>query len=255
MAWLITLALFWWIGSSIAKGADKATDRRFEQGETNLQKLEPFLANFYVACWHFYQQMEPQALEQWTKKYQKKNLQPWDDPEYYRQEDDPHYFANRARWCKLQEQCFGAIADTKAAQVAFAQMMEHNCDNMMVPHPNRQQRNQYGMEFVPYQEGMKSDPDEAGNYFSTWCSDKIPVVYDYFDFKFASKATDPWVISLMPEIDDPGVAYYTVGRYTYTRHGTPEDYKAQVRQIRRCSGEPLRSINGKQKKQEFQITV
>lgn len=240
MAWLITLALFLWIGGSIAKGADKAADHRFLQGNANLQQLQPFLANYYVVRWYFYQQMEPQAIQQ------------WENSEYFFQGADPLGRPNNiVNWNKVQQRVFGTIAAEKSAQVAFQQMLEHGCD-MFVPNPDPQQSKQYGMSLIPYQKGMKIDPDKASSAIEREGYDKMPHLHDYFDFEFAANATDPWVISLMPEIDDPRAAHYTAGEYVFTRCKTPLDYAAMVDRVRQHSGEPPQV---EQAKQEFQISV
>lgn len=240
MALLITLALFLWIGGSIAKGTDKAADRRFLRGDANLKQLQSFLANFYVVWWYFYQQMEPQAIQQ------------WENSEYFVQGADPLGHPNNiVNWNKVQQRVFGTIAFEKSAQVAFQQMLEHGCD-MFVPNPNPQQSKQYGMSLIPYRKGMEVNPDKASSAIQREGYDKMPHLYDYFDFEFAANATDPWVISLMPEIDDPRAAHYTAGGCVFTRRGTPLDYTTMVDRVRQHSGEPPQV---EQTKQEFQISV
>lgn len=239
MAWIITLALFLWVGSLFAKRADKAADKQFLKGEQNLKKEEPFFENFYVVYWYFYQQMEKQALDKWAERYQKKKLKEWEGEEEDREESDPFWHPNRETWFNFQKQTFGESADQRAAQVAYAQMMEHGC-KMLMPNPDEQKKRQHGFEYVEVTKHSSVNIDEAARYLNIWAFHKMPVVWEYFDFKFASNVTDPWVISLMPEFDDFGVAHYQVGRYTYTRKGTPSDYDAQVQQVRRQSQKPMK---------------
>ena len=51
MAWLITLALFLWIGGGVCKLADRARDKQFRLQDDFDQKLTAIKANIYLLAW------------------------------------------------------------------------------------------------------------------------------------------------------------------------------------------------------------
>lgn len=71
MAWLITLALFWGIGSFLCKQIDKKAflknTAQYEKDKEEKENYEFFFDTVYVMAWHYYQQLEPQVLKAWAE--------------------------------------------------------------------------------------------------------------------------------------------------------------------------------------------
>lgn len=51
MAWLITLALFWAVGSCIANGIDKSNDKKYKAKQECEAQLSSVLGNIYAIAW------------------------------------------------------------------------------------------------------------------------------------------------------------------------------------------------------------
>lgn len=63
MAWLITLALFWAVGSIIASGIDGLKKSDYERAKENNDNYRKYFDNIYVLAWYYYQQFEPQVFQ------------------------------------------------------------------------------------------------------------------------------------------------------------------------------------------------
>lgn len=51
MAWIITLALFWAVGSCIAKSIDKSNDKKYKAKQECAAQLSSVLGNIYAIAW------------------------------------------------------------------------------------------------------------------------------------------------------------------------------------------------------------
>lgn len=63
MAWLITLCLFWAIGTVIANGIDSHHKHQFQTYQNVQKQGDLFVARTYVLAWQYYQQVESQVLQ------------------------------------------------------------------------------------------------------------------------------------------------------------------------------------------------
>lgn len=69
MAWIITLALFWGIGSFVCKCIDGANDRAYRKVSASMDEQENFLVHLYIVSWQYYQQFYNLALQEWQQSY------------------------------------------------------------------------------------------------------------------------------------------------------------------------------------------
>lgn len=214
MAWLITLALFLWIGGGIAKSIDHGRDKRFVAGHANLQKYEMFWHNLYTASWYYYQEIEPQVISEWENQGHS---------------GDP--YGVDSRFLQFQTEVFGEPAEQHAIHLALKDFMQHDIP-IYQPNPDQQMGKQYGMAYILLHNkdsvNLKNLAREI--WLDTFLN--FPKLYYFYDFHYACQSNAPYVYTLMPEIDDPRVYSYRCNGNDYRRSGRPSYYSGMLEQAR-----------------------
>lgn len=203
MAWLIALALVWWIGSSITKGIDKVNYDNAQRCLNLKHSYENFLNQLYIAAWPRYQDMEQQAIQK------------WEELEY---PDDPFYSQNWPFFRRLQTEMFGDYIEKIAIREACCELQKNGIQTYCV-NPNFSQRDRFGYELIPCYD--KSGPNIDVLFY--WI-DTRPYRSDYLYWRYRyailQKTAHQSLISFVPPIDDARVYYYFYRGVFHERTGS-----------------------------------
>lgn len=154
MAWIIALALFWAVGSLIAKSIDKSNDKQYErkkQQETDLQAVK---GNIYAIAWK-------ECMDIQYRFYKEHPDAPSGSEflMYYAEHQKP-------RRSLQQQSVINALIDLRKSGHEVIQVCNDKAE--IVP---------------PYREYQILDEAES-------VRGELPPIYGPFDFQFASKVTD-----------------------------------------------------------------
>lgn len=234
MAWLITLALFLWIGGAFVKLCDYRTavkasqaiakkegecQRRAEQALIETPKERRFLADVYAAAWMYYQKLEPQFYAAWADKYSKTyEIPPMPDSPGMARES-------------------AAIFGEAIRYVSLRKALEE-----MLKHPElRVYRCDEGNQLVAIQTALDADTSQIASQIDN----KIPSLGDFYHWSLIQMRTgcSEFISSCIPQHDDTRVFQYNCPYWNQvtrsydwiisTRAHTPKDYPSQIEEIHR----------------------
>lgn len=209
MAWIITLALFWGIGSLLCRKIDKRTAVQYERKKEERENHDFFFASIYVMAWYYYQQLEPQVLNAWAEI-------PGGGPERAN-------FPASIQMEKFSEQIFGEPITHKAIKTALQRRSELGWP-IYVPAQTAQ---------APYDRGWTLS-DSQWIDFDTIASaliSKIPNLGSYYQWSMASQVERGPISEYIPPHEDPRTFEYRGPMYfngkiqwrTQRRTGAPAD--------------------------------
>lgn len=212
MAWLITLALFLWIGSAVCKAIDAqsaSTSRRIMRMQ---DAQEEFMANLYVLGWNYYQELEGPVLL--SAKDAGIDLRSWIDKEKY------------------SEALNGEPISQTALRRALRDLVAHN-EPLFKHDP-------HGMRVYHLFEGLTQIKAPYPSYVDyeakKWEKDALamsgpPCNFEtFFDFPTVRYVKSEWIQKQIPEYDDIRVYQDVLGD---ERYGTPKNYKETIRERRK----------------------
>lgn len=208
-AWLITLALFWAVGSWIAKGIDLSNSKSFKQAEYRHAEHEKFLDNLYVAAWPYYQHCEQQAIQEWERaKY-------------------PGGPFHTSVFADIQIQLYGTSMEQYAVRKGW-EFMYLNGIAVYQANPVAIQRQNYGSRYVP---ATNMDIDFQELYWEVrrdWSQRPLSSCYNYEYVCRNGHRVHAKLRDKIPIIDDPRVRYYSCYERRYPRPHCPPDYDVLV---------------------------
>lgn len=213
MAWLITLALFWGIGSLIAKGIDYADGRRVHNELAEADKQQLFRYRLYVVAWPYYQKLEKQAIQEWENHGFTK-----------------HPFTVREVFESFQTELFGATIEQTAFRLACQYLSGHGFP-IYTPNPARTSLSHMHERYIPVR--FSSDVDFAALSYEVY-KDIFPIqpLDNFYHSYYAENMQADTLLKFVPPIIMPEVGYYKYGGYDYPRPGSPYDYDEKCRLYR-----------------------
>lgn len=212
-AWLITLALFWWFGSLIAKGIDAANGVKVRSDSREEERQRIFRYRLYVAAWPYYQDLEKQAIQKWVEKGFTRN--PFETPDVFE---------------AFQKEVFGWSIQQRAIQLAFRYLKNEGFP-VYKPNPNRNSQRSMYEQFV---EARPYDDVDFGELLSLSykCVFCIPHLDNFYSYYIADQVDSEKLSRFIPPIVESGVGYYTYQGCQYKRYGFPSDYEERCRLYR-----------------------
>ncbi len=211
MAWLITLALFLWIGGAICKLIDVQSASKSRQIMRTQDAQEEFVANLYVLGWNHYQELEGPVLNAASSAGLR-------DIYFYQLE-------------KYSEALNGKAISEMAIEMALCDMVRHN-EPLFCYDTNATFDDPVSSKLTPIKVATTS---YAAENAAKWEQD---VLYDgdhigwfenFFDFALAEKVKSDWIKRQIPQYDDRRVYLDPFGS---RKVHTPDDYEETIKERR-----------------------
>lgn len=213
MAWLIALALFWWIGSGIAKSIDKADAVRVCKESAEEERHRIFRNRLYVVAWPFYQKLERQAIMEW---------------EDHGFNNEP--FATRAVFESFQTEIFGEPIEQIAFRYAFQYLLDHGLP-VYRPNPRRTSKSLIHERYIPAHSASETNFAELSCevHKDIFNIPKLDVFY--YEYHSENMQSDE-LLKFVPPVIMPEVGYYRFKGREYRRDRFPHDYDERCRLYR-----------------------
>lgn len=188
MAWLIALALFWWIGSALTKGYDRrlynATKKRLDMQNY----VSHFLSHMYVAAWYYYQSLERQVAERWIAEHSNYTINDFAPTcQQYR------VFGSELLQCDIQEVAIGQ---------AFGYLRNHGIGvcSRDFNYPSGDHTKGWTTSSLPYQQQHRENCTDIAK--------ELPVLWAAYRWDVARAVSDSDVKTLIPSPEDPMTESY-----------------------------------------------
>lgn len=213
MSWLIALALFWWIGSSIAKGIDKANGLRVHHNLAIADQQMIFRHRLYVVAWPYYQELEKQAIKE------------WEDHGFANQP-----FATRDVFESFQAEIFGAPIEEIAFRRAFDYLRDHGFP-LYRPNPARTSNSLMHERYIPADSTSYIDFAELRREVHEDIFN-IPNLDVFYYSYYSEDIQADELLKFVPPVTMPEVGYYKFNGRSYRRERFPHDYDERCRLYR-----------------------
>lgn len=177
MSWLLALALFWFVGSKIAKLIDFRHDVSRRHTNVEIDDCNTFFAEVYMISWNYYQ---PMAFR--VDRAMQENGQ-----------------TGLQAFSELEEQIFKKPIEYKAVECAIKKMLDLEL-TVYIPNPDSKQRYQSpALEWVKYDGYTYLDIPCTAR--SIWV--KIPRLNAPYSWNTADKVKHEAVMHYIPQRSDP----------------------------------------------------
>ena len=213
MAWLITLALFLWVGGAFCKLIDASNSHKSKQIMRIQEAQEEFVANLYVLGWNHYQELEGPVL----RAAQNAGLE----------------FLNALDMERYSVALNGKSITQMSLERALQDMVDRGAP-LFVHDPNGVPM--YTMStgltriLTPYPASYVKDEASKWSTNIAMCSGPIPNFGKFFDFSLVHAVQRFWIERQIPEYDDVRVYRDALGK---ERCGTPKNYEETIKERRK----------------------